>query len=77
AILLNFNRELIIPYLQRDDMGMYRCEASNTRSVVNQSVSLQIQIDPVFVVPLDDQVLDVGTAYSIFESRPIIIARER
>ncbi|CAF4415356.1 unnamed protein product, partial [Rotaria magnacalcarata] len=64
AILLNFNRELIIPNLQRDDMGSYRCEASNIRSVVHHSVTLQIQIDPVFVVPLDDQVLDIGTVLS-------------
>ena len=64
AVLLNFNRELIIPDLQRDDMGSYRCEASNTRSVVQQSVNLQVQIDPVFVVPLEDQVLDIGTVLS-------------
>ncbi|CAF4514446.1 unnamed protein product, partial [Rotaria magnacalcarata] len=33
----------------------------NTRSVVHESVALQIQIDPVFVTPLEDQMLDVGS----------------
>ncbi|CAF0979230.1 unnamed protein product [Rotaria magnacalcarata] len=61
VILNNYNRELIIPNLQRDDMGLYTCEASNTRSVVHESVALQIQIDPVFVTPLEDQMLDVGS----------------
>jgi hypothetical protein len=66
AILINFNRELIIPNLQRDDMGLYRCEASNIRSVVFQAVSLQIQIDPVFVVPLEDRILDVGSILQLY-----------
>ncbi|CAF3382137.1 unnamed protein product [Rotaria sp. Silwood1] len=66
AILNNFNRELIIPNLQRDDMGLYRCEASNTRLVVYQSVLLQIQIDPVFVIPLEDQILDVGSVLQLY-----------
>ncbi len=65
-ILNNFNRELIIPNLQRDDMGLYRCEASNTRSLVHQSVTLQIQIDPVFVVPLEDRILDVGSILQLY-----------
>ncbi|CAF0865975.1 unnamed protein product [Adineta ricciae] len=65
-ILNNFNRELIIPNLQRDDMGLYRCEVSNTRAVIFQSVSLQVQIDPVFVVPLEDQILDVGSVLQFY-----------
>jgi len=66
VILLNFNRELVIPDLQHDDMGLYRCEASNTRSVVFQAVTLQIQIDPVFVVPLEDQILDIGSILQLY-----------
>ncbi|CAF0946530.1 unnamed protein product [Adineta steineri] len=66
AILINFNRELIIPNLQQDDQGLYRCEASNTRSVVSQSVSLLVQIDPIFVVPLEDQILDVGSVLQLY-----------
>ena len=66
AILNNFNRELVIPNLQIDDIGSYRCEASNTRAVVHLSVSLQIQIDPVFVVPLEDQLLDIGTTLQLY-----------
>jgi hypothetical protein len=66
AILINFNRELIIPNLQRDDIGVYVCEASNTRSVVSESVSLQVQIDPFFVVPLEDQILDIGSILQLY-----------
>ena len=65
-ILNNFNRELIIPNLQQDDMGLYRCEASNTRSLVYETVTLQIQMDPIFVVPLEDQILDVGSILQLY-----------
>lgn len=66
AILNNFNRELLIPDLRRDDMGLYRCEASNARSVAYESVGLQIQIDPVFLTPLEDQILDVGSVLRLY-----------
>ncbi|CAF0955687.1 unnamed protein product, partial [Didymodactylos carnosus] len=64
TILLNYNREVIIPNLQRDDIGTYRCEVTNIRTVISEKVTLQLQIDPIFVVPLDDQVLDIGTTLS-------------
>jgi hypothetical protein len=47
-------------------MGLYRCEVSNTRSVIFQAVTLQIQIDPVFVVPLEDRILDVGSILQLY-----------
>ena len=65
-ILNNFNRELIIPDLERSDIGKYRCEVSNTHSTAHQSTILQIQIDPIFVVPLEDQILDVGSVLQLY-----------
>ena len=66
VILKNFNRELIIPNLQHSDIGLYRCEAFNAHSAVHNSVLLQIDIGPIFVVPLEDQILDVGSVLEFY-----------
>jgi hypothetical protein len=61
AILMNFNRVVLVPNLQREDAGLYECHCQNYRNSHNRTVLLQIEIEPLFTVPIEDQVLDVGS----------------
>lgn len=61
AILMNFNRVVLMPNLQREDAGLYECYVQNYRNSHNRTVLLQIEVEPFFTVPLEDQVIDVGS----------------
>lgn len=62
AILMNLNRVVLIPRLQREDAGLYECHVQNYRNSHNRTVLLQLEIEPLFTVPVEDQVLDVGSS---------------
>lgn len=62
SLLINFNRVLLIPNVQREDAGLYQCYVENYRNSHSRTVYLQLEIEPMFTVPLDDQVLDVGAS---------------
>lgn len=62
AILINFNRVLLIPNVQREDAGLYQCYVENYRNSHQRTVYLQLEIQPLFTVPIEDQVLDVGAS---------------
>jgi hypothetical protein len=61
AILTNLNRVIVMPFLQREDAGLYECYVQNYRNSHNRTVLLQVEIEPLFTVPIEDQVLDVGS----------------
>jgi hypothetical protein len=61
AILNSLNRVVLIPNLQREDIGLYECYVQNYRNSHNRTVLLQLEIEPLFTVGLQDQVLDVGS----------------
>jgi hypothetical protein len=61
AILINLNRVLVIPHVDREDAGFYQCYVENYRNSHSRNVYLQLEIEPMFTVPLTDQVLDVGS----------------
>ena len=61
AILNSLNRVVLIPNLQREDIGLYECYVQNYRNSHNRTVLLQLEIEPLFTVGLQDQILDVGS----------------
>lgn len=61
AILMNLDRVILIPNLQREDIALYECQVQNYRNSHSRAVLLQLRIEPTFTVPLEDQVLDVGS----------------
>jgi hypothetical protein len=62
ALLINLNRVLVLPNVQREDAGFYHCYVENYRNSHSRSVYLQLEIQPLFTVPINDQVLDVGSS---------------
>lgn len=61
VILMNLDRVILVPNLQREDAGLYECHVVNYRNSHSRAVLLQIEIEPMFTVPLEDQVIDVGS----------------
>ncbi len=57
---MNLDRVVLLPDLQREDVGLYECYVQNYRNSHNRTVLLQLEIQPLFTVPIDDQVMDVG-----------------
>lgn len=55
---LNYNRVLVIPDVKVEDQGEYLCRASNDRSALESSVTISIQAEPNFTIPLTDRHMD-------------------
>ncbi|VVC34534.1 Hypothetical protein CINCED_3A024063 [Cinara cedri] len=58
SILESYNRVLIIPEVQVEDQGEYVCHVFNDRDSKQKSVSLTIQAEPNFTIPLTDKYMD-------------------
>lgn len=58
ARLSAFNRVLIIPQVKVEDQGEYVCTVYNDRDVIDNSVTLNIQAEPNFTIPLTDKHID-------------------
>ncbi|XP_026687837.1 contactin-like, partial [Diaphorina citri] len=58
AYFENFNRILTIPNVKVEDQGEYICRASNDRSALESSVTISIQAEPNFTIPLTDKHMD-------------------
>lgn len=58
AITTNYNRVLILPHAAVEDQGEYICRAFNDRASIEGSVSLSIQSEPNFTIPLVDKHMD-------------------
>uniref|UniRef100_T1I7N2 Ig-like domain-containing protein n=1 Tax=Rhodnius prolixus TaxID=13249 RepID=T1I7N2_RHOPR len=56
----SFNRVLTISNVQVEDQGEYLCRATNGRAAIENSVSLSIQAEPNFTIPLTDKHMDNG-----------------
>lgn len=58
SITLNYNRVLIIPHVRVEDQGEYVCRVYNDRAAIENSVTLSIQAEPNFTIPLLDRHMD-------------------
>ncbi|KAL1492741.1 hypothetical protein ABEB36_010948 [Hypothenemus hampei] len=58
AYFTSFNRVLIIPQVRVEDEGEYNCRAYNDRQSIENSVTLNIQAEPNFTIPLTDKHID-------------------
>uniref|UniRef100_A0A0A9W5Z2 Contactin n=1 Tax=Lygus hesperus TaxID=30085 RepID=A0A0A9W5Z2_LYGHE len=58
AIFTSYNRVLVIPRVKVEDQGEYRCRVSNGRASIENSVTLSIQAEPNFTIPLADKHMD-------------------
>ncbi|XP_025417711.1 contactin isoform X2 [Sipha flava] len=58
SYLTSYNRVLIIPKVQVEDQGEYSCHVFNDRDSKEKSVSLTIQAEPNFTIPLTDKHMD-------------------
>lgn len=58
AYSINYNRILIIPNVKVEDQGEYVCRAYNDRSALESSVTISIQAEPNFTIPLTDKHMD-------------------
>lgn len=58
SYLTSYNRVLIIPKVQVQDQGEYKCRVYNDRAVIENSVILNIQAEPNFTIPLTDKHID-------------------
>ena len=69
AQLTNLNRVVLLPNLQREDAGLYECYVQNYRNSHNRTVLLQLEIEPLFTVPIEDQVggQQIKTIYYIIK----------
>uniref|UniRef100_A0A224X5J2 Putative receptor mediating netrin-dependent axon guidance n=1 Tax=Panstrongylus lignarius TaxID=156445 RepID=A0A224X5J2_9HEMI len=56
----SFSRVLTISNVQVEDQGEYVCRATNGRAAIENSVSLSIQAEPNFTIPLTDKHMDNG-----------------
>lgn len=58
AIATNYNRVLILPQVSVEDQGEYVCRAFNDRFAIENSVTISIQAEPNFTIPLTDKHMD-------------------
>ncbi|XP_022171906.1 contactin [Myzus persicae] len=58
AYLTSYNRVLVIPEVQVEDQGEYNCHVFNDRDSKEKSVTLTIQAEPNFTIPLEDKHMD-------------------
>ncbi|XP_060843865.1 contactin [Rhopalosiphum padi] len=58
SYLTSYNRVLIIPEVQVEDQGEYNCHVFNDRDSKEKSVTLTIQAEPNFTIPLEDKHMD-------------------
>lgn len=55
---MSYNRVLIIPRAQVEDQGEYICRVYNDRSSMENAITLNIQAEPNFTIPLTDKHID-------------------
>jgi len=60
----SYNRVLIISHVSVEDQGEYICRAANDRAAIENSVTLTIQAEPNFTIPLTDKHMDLGSDLS-------------
>lgn len=61
SYMANHNRVLIIPKIRMEDEGEYICRINNDQSIKEASISLRIQAEPNFTIPITDRHVDWGT----------------
>lgn len=61
SYLSSWNRVLVIQNASINDNGEYLCTVKNDRKAITKGINLNIQMDPIFTIPLRDQIKDFSS----------------